>query len=47
MLKRTGLSQGQKFACSVHLRQNIWNKINKSCKTGQEKKSLLSIFACF
>ena len=27
--------------------QNIWNKIEKSRKTGQGKKSLISIFACF
>ena len=27
--------------------QNIWNKIEKSSKTGQEKKSLKSTFACF
>ena len=27
--------------------QNIWHKIEKSSKTGQEKKSLTSNFACF
>ena len=27
--------------------QNIWNKIEKSSKTGQIKKSLISKFACF
>ena len=27
--------------------QNIWNKLEKSGKTGQEKKSLISTFACF
>ena len=27
--------------------QNIWHKIEKSRKTGQEKKSLISNFACF
>ena len=27
--------------------QNIWNKIEKSSKIGQEKKSLISTFACF
>ena len=27
--------------------QNIWNKLKKSSKTGQEKKSLVSIFVCF
>ena len=28
-------------------RQNIWNKIEKSSKIGQDKKSLVSFFACF
>ena len=27
--------------------QNIWNKLEKSSKTGQGKKSLMSTFACF
>ena len=27
--------------------QNIWNKLKKSSKTGQEKKSLVSTFASF
>ena len=27
--------------------QSIWNKIEKSSKTGQEKKSLISSFACY
>ena len=27
--------------------QNIWSKIEKSSKTGQIKKSLISTFACF
>ena len=27
--------------------QNMWNKLEKSSKTGQDKKSLISIFACF
>ena len=27
--------------------QDIWNKIEKSSKTGQDKKSLISNFACF
>ena len=27
--------------------QNIWNKMEKLTKTGQGKKSLVSIFACF
>ena len=26
--------------------QNIWNKMEKSSKTGQEKKSLVSNFVC-
>ena len=27
--------------------QNIWNKLEKSSKSGQDKKSLISTFACF
>ena len=27
--------------------QNMWNKLEKSSKTGQDKKSLISIFAYF
>ena len=27
--------------------QNIWNNIEKSSKTGQDKKSLVFFFACF
>ena len=27
--------------------QNIWNKIAKCSKTGPEKKSFISTFACF
>ena len=27
--------------------QSIWNKIEKSSKTGQDKKGLMSTFACF
>ena len=28
-------------------RQNIWNKIEKSNKIGQDKKILISTFVCF
>ena len=28
-------------------RQNIWNKMEKSSKTGQEEKTLVSNFECF
>ena len=27
--------------------QNIWNKLEKFSKTGQDKKSFISTFACF
>ena len=27
--------------------QNIWNRIGKSSKSGRDKKSLISTFACF
>ena len=42
--KRTGLSQGQKCACSDNPGQNVWNKMEKSSKTGQEKKSLVFVW---
>ena len=30
-----------------NLGQSIWKKVKKSSKTGQEKKSFTSTFACF
>ena len=35
------------FFSNYNSGQNIWNKIEKSSKTGQDKKSLISTFACF
>ena len=46
-LKKTGPSEDQNFLCSDNPEQNIWNKIEKSSKIGQKKKSLISTFACF
>ena len=46
-LKDTGVSCDQIFASSDNPGQNIWNKIEKSCKNGQDRKSLISTFACF
>ena len=46
-MKETGLSYGQKFVCSDNPGKNIWNKIKKFSKIGQDKKSLLSSFAGF
>ena len=45
--KKTGLNSDRKFTCSENFEQNIWNKMEKCSKTGQEKKSLVSIFARF
>ena len=45
--KGTGLSLNKKCACSDNPGQNIWNKIEKTCKTCQEKNSLVLTFACF
>ena len=33
--------------CFYNPEQNIWNKEEKSSKTGHHKKSLISTFACF
>ena len=46
-LEKTGRSSDQNFVCSDNPGQNIWNKIEKSNKTGQEKKSFISTVACF
>ena len=35
------------FSNNYNPGQNIWNKIEESSKTGQEKKSVISTFACF
>ena len=45
-MKETGLSKDQNFVCSDNPVQSIWNKKEKSSKTGQDKKSLISTFAC-
>ena len=47
ILKETWSSYDQKFACSDNPGQNIWNKIEKSCKIGYYKKGLISAFVCF
>ena len=36
-----------KLIASYNPGQGIWNKIEKSSKTGQDKKVLVSTFACF
>ena len=35
------------FHLTYNHMQGIWNKLEKSSKTGQGKKSLMSTFACF
>ena len=45
-LKETRPSYDQKLASLDNPRQNIWNKIEKSSKIGQDKKCLMSTFAC-
>ena len=37
----------QNFVCLDNPGPDIWNRLEKSNKTGQEKKSLISTFACF
>ena len=41
------VNRGYYIKCVYNPAQNIWNKIEKSNKTGQDKKSLTSTFACF
>ena len=38
---------GDFFVCFYNPGQNIWHKVEKSSKVGQDFKSLLSNFACF
>ena len=45
-LKETGPSYSQKFVCSDNPGQNIWQKVKKSSKIGQDFKKLISTFAC-
>ena len=46
-LKEAGLNYGQKLVRSDNAGQNIWHKVKKSSKIGQDFKNLLSNFACF
>ena len=46
-LKETGPNYYQKFVCSDNLGENIWHKVKKYSKIGQDFKNLLSCFACF
>ena len=46
-MKKTGQSYYQNFVCSDNPVQNMWNKIEKSSKTGHEKKSLISFLCDF
>ena len=43
----TELIYDQTFVYSENIGQNIWNKLKKSSKTGQNCKALISTFALF
>ena len=43
-LKFGGNTAGQTCACSNNLGQNIWSKVKKSSKSGQNQKALISTF---
>ena len=43
-LKFGGNTAGQTCACSNSLGQNIWSKVKKSSKSGQNQKALISTF---
>ena len=45
--KKTGPSYNQIFVYSDNSRQNIWNRIQKSIRIGEDNKSLTSNFAYF
>ena len=46
-LEREWAKVGPKFTCRDNLGQKRWNKKEKSSKSGQEKKMLVSIDLCF
>ena len=46
ILKETGKSYNQNFVSSDNPIQNIWNKIDKFMKIGQDKKILVSSLVC-
>ena len=49
-MEQLSLILGNNFKCineNYNPGQNIWHKIEKISKIGQEKKSLISPFACF
>ena len=46
-LKATGPSYGQTIVCSDNPGQNIWHKVKKYSKIGQDYKNLISNFPCF
>ena len=46
-MKETEPSYGQKFVSSDNPSQNIWHKVNKYSKIGQDFKNVISNFACF
>ena len=47
ILKETGPRYGQKFVCSENPGQNIWHKVKKFSKSGQNFKDLLFNFVGF
>ena len=46
-LKETGPNYGEKFASSDNPGQNVWHKVKKSSKIGQDVKKCLSNSAYF
>ena len=46
-VKETGPSYGQIFVCSDNPGQNIWQKVKKYSKIGQDLKNVIYNFACF
>ena len=41
-MNETGPSYGQKCLCSENPGQNIWHKVKKYSKTGQDSKNVIS-----
>ena len=46
-MRETGPSYGKTFVCSDNPGQNIWHKVKRYNKIGQDFKNIIPSFACF
>ena len=46
-VKETGQSYGKNFVCSDNTGENVWHKVKRYNKIGQELKNIISNFVSF